>query len=195
VPRDLALFDLDNTLTHGDTLVPWLVAVAGWPRFAVAGLGATFQRVAAPAGADRRTVFKEALQIPLLRGVTKAEGLRRAEAVAPDLRWKREAPAALERLRAAGAQIVVATGAARVAAEIFVRHRFGEGILVLGTELETVDGCFTGRLAGGNCVREEKARRVSAWIEANGPFGERWGYGNAPHDLPMLALVDHATVV
>jgi phosphoserine phosphatase len=66
---------------------------------------------------------------------------------------------------------------------------------VIGTDLEVVDGKLTGRLASVNCVRDEKARRVAEWVGANGPFKESWGYGNRPHDLAMLALTDHPTVI
>lgn len=191
----LAVFDLDDTLTYGDTLVPWLVAMTGWRRFAGAVALAGYRRLTAPAGSDRRTVFKEALQVPLLAGVTEVEAVARAVLVAPRLRWRRETATALERHLREGARVLVATGAARLAAEQFIRLRFGDSVTLIGTELELSDGQLTGRLAGGNCVRQEKARRVQAWLEAHGPFGESWGYGNAPHDLPMLALVDHAMVI
>ena len=80
---NLAIFDLDNTLTKGDTLVPWLVALAGRRRFLMAAAGAGLARVRARPLADRRTVFKEALQIPLLAGVTVARADQAAQAVAP----------------------------------------------------------------------------------------------------------------
>ncbi|MDP9195917.1 MAG: haloacid dehalogenase-like hydrolase, partial [Pseudomonadota bacterium] len=63
------------------------------------------------------------------------------------------------------------------------------------TDLEVVDGILTGRMDGGNCVRQEKARRVRAFLEQHGPFDETWGYGNRPHDIPMLDLLDHRIIV
>ncbi|MBV6633378.1 MAG: HAD-IB family phosphatase [Alphaproteobacteria bacterium] len=194
--RQLAVFDLDNTLTKGDTLVPWLVGIAGRLRFARALRQASWARFTAPKGADRRTVFKEALQIPCLSGVPVDYAVSMAQRVAPRLRWKQLAPNALNKHKQDDVTVLVATGAARLAAEHFVAHRFGSDITVIGTEL-AVDGKgnLTGRLDGGNCVRQEKKRQVEAWIAKQGPFDEIWGYGNKPHDLPMLELVDHATIV
>ncbi|MEM6903520.1 MAG: HAD-IB family phosphatase, partial [Pseudomonadota bacterium] len=192
--RKLAVFDLDNTLSEGDTLVPWLIEIAGRGRLISALLQAGWARLTAPSGADRRTVFKEALQIPCLAGVYLEAAEAAAQCVAAEIRWKQLAPDALVQHQSDGARILVATGAARLAAEHFISHRFGSDITVMGTELEVDgEGRLTGRLDGGNCVRQEKRRQVEAWIAEHGPFDEIWGYGNEPHDVPMLELVDHAT--
>ena len=71
----------------------------------------------------------------------------------------------------------------------------GKADAVIGTDLEIVNGKLTGKLAGANCIRDEKARRVAEWVSQNGPFQESWGYGNRPHDLAMLALTDNPVVV
>jgi phosphoserine phosphatase len=47
----------------------------------------------------------------------------------------------------------------------------------------------------GNCVRLRKAERVAEWLQDNGPFDDTYGYGNAPHDLPMLELLNHKIIV
>ncbi len=65
---------------------------------------------------------------------------------------------------------------------------------LLCTEMAVADGRVTGLLKG-NCVRQEKARRVAALIAATGPYDEIWAYGNAPHDLPMMELATHKIVV
>ena len=192
---NLAIFDLDDTLTHGDTLVPWLVAIAGRRRFLAAAARAGWARFRSAPLADRRTVFKEALQIPLLNGVSVERADQAARAVAPRIRWKNVAPRAFDDHLAKGDRVLVATGAARMAAHHFVTHRFGDRFTIIGTELEQRDGRLTGRLDGPNCVREAKAAAVKQWLDAHGPFGEIWGYGNKPHDIPMLALVDHARVI
>jgi HAD superfamily phosphoserine phosphatase-like hydrolase len=96
--------------------------------------------------------------------------------------------------KADGALIVVATGAL----DLYIRALLADlpVDLVLATELETTaDGRLTGALKGGNCVRKEKARRVAALLAAEGPFAISYGYGNAPHDLPMLDLLDQRMVI
>ncbi|NTU76734.1 MAG: haloacid dehalogenase-like hydrolase, partial [Alphaproteobacteria bacterium] len=63
------------------------------------------------------------------------------------------------------------------------------------TRLQAKDDVLTGLMESGNCVRQRKAELVAAYLAAHGPFAESWGYGNLPHDLPMLALVQHKIIV
>ena len=49
---------------------------------------------------------------------------------------------------------------------------------VLCTEMEVVDGRYTGRMATPNCHGEEKVRRLQAWLAAE--------YGT---DLPRVACL------
>jgi HAD superfamily phosphoserine phosphatase-like hydrolase len=103
--------------------------------------------------------------------------------------------AALNAHREAGCAIVIATGAPEIYVAALLRAGGIKADAIVATAVEIVDGKLTGRLAGPNCVRDEKARRVTEWVAANGPFTESWGYGNRPHDLAMLALTDHPTVI
>jgi phosphoserine phosphatase len=66
---------------------------------------------------------------------------------------------------------------------------------VICTEMEIKDGIITGEMTNGNCVRQRKAELVAAYMAAHGPFDASWGYGNFPHDLPMLELVKYRTIV
>ena len=103
--------------------------------------------------------------------------------------------AAFQGHRRAGDVLVIATGSPRLVVERLAAEHCPPD-LVIGTELElAADGRLTGRLAGPNCVREDKARRVGDWLAAQGPVRASYGYGNHPHDLPMLALVDHPRLV
>ncbi len=63
---------------------------------------------------------------------------------------------------------------------------------VVCTMLErAADGRLTGRLSGANCRGAEKARRVRAWLEAEGlEDAELWAYGDSSSDDELLALAD-----
>lgn len=195
----VAFFDFDATLTRRDTLVAWLVALAGRRRvlqaLMAASAGSIGGRRERGTLADQRTRFKETLFRRLLAGVPVAEAAAAADRMRPHLRWREEIVARFRRHRADGDVLVIATGSPRIAVERLAADRCPPD-LVIGTELEqTADGRLTGRLAGANCVRTDKARRIADWLAANGPVGQSYGYGNRPHDLPMLALVDHPRVV
>jgi phosphoserine phosphatase len=63
------------------------------------------------------------------------------------------------------------------------------------TQIGTSDDIVTGEMINGNCVRLRKAELVGAWLAANGPFEQSFGYGNYPHDVPMLGLLKHRIIV
>ena len=66
---------------------------------------------------------------------------------------------------------------------------------LLMTDVEIVDGIVTGVLHHGNCVRQGKADRVAAYMREQGPFGDTYGYGNFPDDVPMLNLMKYRVIV
>ena len=190
---DIAVFDFDCTLTRTDTLVPWLRELAGIrrvPRGLANGIGRFLQ-----AGTDRRTAFKAALLGRLARGRSVADGQAAARRLSARVRWRQEQLDRFAWHKDQGHMTVIATGSPRLAvAELVADHCQPD--LLIGTELEVDDaGLLTGRILGGNCVREEKARRIEGLMQRLGPFGESFGYGNLPHDRAMLGLMQHRVVV
>ncbi len=196
--RVLAVFDWDGTLAEGDCLFPFLVAVAGPAACALTWGAALGEGVAGPGdatGKDLRTRVKEAWVRRLLQGRPLAEVREVARTrLRPQRRWRTFMHATLERHHAAGHDVLIASGALDVCMDALlddVPHTDR-----LCTSLETRDGILTGSFtAEGNCVRNRKAERVAAWIADHGPYATTWGYGNLPHDLPMLNLLDNRVVV
>lgn len=69
---------------------------------------------------------------------------------------------------------------------------------LLATDIEEVDGLFTGRPRGTPTFREGKIHRVNEWLAALGfrlEDFESWFYSDSLNDLPLLALVDHPVAV
>jgi HAD superfamily hydrolase (TIGR01490 family) len=191
--RGVALFDLDHTLTRQDSFPMWIAILVGWRRtlraFAMAGFALR------PGRSDIRGRAKETILRWSVRGATVAEAQAAGRLLGQRIRWRQSVIAALNHHREAGRAIVVATGAPELYVAPLLRAAGIKADAVIGTALEIIDGKLTGRLSGANCVRDEKALRVAQWLAANGPFGESWGYGNRPHDLPMLALTDYPTII
>jgi phosphatidylglycerophosphatase C len=191
--KSLALFDLDGTLTRGDTLFWWIAALIGRAR-ASAAFARAFGKLRTPN--EMAADWRGRVKCAFLANVAGIETRRAAQAgaqVRDTIRWRAPILDALRAHAALGHRIVVVTGAPAIYLPALLAHLPIDA--VLGADLEEEDGRLTGRLAAPNPVRAAKRVRAQAWIEANGPFGESWGYGNAPHDLPMLTLVDHAIVV
>jgi HAD superfamily hydrolase (TIGR01490 family) len=69
---------------------------------------------------------------------------------------------------------------------------------LLATDIEEVDGAFTGKPRGTPNFREGKVRRVNEWLAGRGTqLGdyESWFYSDSMNDLPLLELVDHPVAV
>lgn len=101
----------------------------------------------------------------------------------------------LDRHRDAVRVIITATNAfvtGPVAAFFGVPH-------LIATDLESVDGRFTGRAAGTPCFREGKVSKLDEWLAARGQrladFDESWFYSDSANDLPLLSLVTHPVAV
>jgi HAD superfamily hydrolase (TIGR01490 family) len=105
------------------------------------------------------------------------------------------ARALLERHRGGERVIITATNAfvtGPIAAALGVPH-------LIATELETVDGRFTGHARGTPCFREGKVAKLEQWLAARGErladVGEAWFYSDSANDLPLLSLVTHPVAV
>jgi HAD superfamily hydrolase (TIGR01490 family) len=99
-----------------------------------------------------------------------------------------DAKAVVDRRLAAGDLVAVVT-----ATNSFVTRPIAElyGIShLIATELETIDGRFTGRAMGEPCFRAGKLSRVKQWLRTMdrdlGEFTESWFYSDSHNDLPLF---------
>jgi HAD superfamily hydrolase (TIGR01490 family) len=198
VGAGIAVFDLDGTLSRGDTFLPFLLGyLARHPTrwMALPYLAAAVARYYA--GAIDNSRLKTAFLTAIVGGAT-ADELRPwvAEFVPRLVRsgLRRDALAALASHRAAGRTTVLATASptlyvAPLAAELGFD-------VVIASDLECDDaGRFTGRLAAGNCHGAEKAARFSAWRARSSASGQLWVYTDHHADLPLLELADRRFAV
>jgi HAD superfamily hydrolase (TIGR01490 family) len=90
--------------------------------------------------------------------------------------------------------IVTATNrfiTAPIARELGVDH-------LLATDIEEIDGRFTGKPRGTPTFREGKIRRVDEWLAERGAKladYESWFYSDSHNDLPLLERVTHPIAV
>jgi HAD superfamily hydrolase (TIGR01490 family) len=78
-----------------------------------------------------------------------------------------------------------------IAEELGIEH-------LVATDIEEVDGRFTGRPRGTPCFREGKVARVGEWLSTLGrDLGdcESWFYSDSLNDVPLLERVDHPVAV
>jgi len=161
--RRIAIFDFDGTLVGGDSLLPYLGQVAGRMRSGLVfarALRAGLMGTRGNPDDDLRTRIKAGMLRWALAGVPMAVARQATEQMRNWPRWHEPTLTALKRHADAGDMVVVATGGLSLYIPLLL-----EGLPVnriLSTDMEVVDGVLTGRMQGGNCLRAEQARRVSA---------------------------------
>jgi phosphatidylglycerophosphatase C len=190
--RTVAAFDLDGTLTRGDTLLPFLWRVRGGARTSRALLVNSVLITRAVLSAPHRHRAKEAVIAHLLAG-QDAEALREtAESFADEVVARRLRPAILDRVelhRAAGHELVIVSASPELYVGAVGRRLAFDA--VLATRLEVgPDGRLTGRLAGPNSRGAEKVARLRAWTAEAPAFV--YAYGDTAGDRELLATADAA---
>jgi len=192
----LAAFDFDGTVTRRDTLIPFLVRVAGPQRFTAAWtrIGSMASRRRLDLG-DRDEVKAHLVRI-LLAGRRLDEVDALGERYARDLlAGDRLRPLVMDRLRAhreRGDLCVLVSASLVHYLEPIARELGLDG--VVGVRPEAVDGVLTGELTRPNVRAEQKVVQLDEWLADRGvrpAAGERSAYGNTSGDHALLAAADH----
>jgi HAD superfamily hydrolase (TIGR01490 family) len=197
--RALALFDLDETLLAGDSDYEWgqfLVDTGVLDRVTYEARNKEFY--------DRYRAGTLDLEEFLDFQLRPLSWFSRAELDAWHARFmvskilpiiRPGARALLDRHRDAVQVIVTATNrfvTGPIAAALGVPN-------LIATNLEELDGRFTGRANGTPCFREGKVTRLEEWLASRGErladYDESWFYTDSANDLPLLSLVTHPVVV
>jgi HAD superfamily hydrolase (TIGR01490 family) len=196
----LALFDLDHTLLSGDSDVLWCDFLVGLglldPSFAernrrmaedyTAGVVTPADYCSFYAGtlAGQDETYWEPIRQRFL-----------AEVIRP--RIPDDARALLQRHRDLGHTLVLTTATNRIvsaltAVDLRVDH-------YLATDVEMVDGRFTGRTRGMLNMRTGKVERLRAWLQDQGEaetvLRQATFYSDSINDLPLLSVVRQPVVV
>jgi HAD superfamily hydrolase (TIGR01490 family) len=198
--KRLALFDLDHTLLSGDSDMLWCDFLvdeglldesfrernADLVRRYTAGTvtPAEFCNFYASTLAGRDATFWQPWRERLL-----------VERVQP--RISADARTLLQRHREAGDTLVLTTATNRVITELVARDLGVDHHIA--TEVEVVDGRFTGRTRGVVNMRTGKVERLRAWLAEHGLdesiLKQATFYSDSINDLPLLSVVGHPVVV
>ncbi|MEN9553274.1 MAG: hypothetical protein RLY24_869 [Actinomycetota bacterium] len=184
----VAAFDVDNTLTVRDCVVPFMQRVAGRSGFAKACVSQLVDLVKLILQRDRDAIKAYFVEKVFAGKNVEEVGLSGVEFASHVVRsWMREDVAQQMRWHQSQGHVVVLVSASL---EPYL-HAFGdfcEVDAVLCTELEQSDGIFTGKIAGSNCRGPEKVRRLREWMESSGISAESlmYAYGDSSGDTALL---------
>lgn len=186
----VAFFDFDGTLTHGDSLLPFLRMVAG-PRLYWKNMLQLAPVLAAYAvRMVRNDVAKQLVLTKFLAGMEKQALLRQGYHFADRLHTLQRAQgmARLAWHRQQGHRCVLVSASLDIYLEPWAKAVGFDHILTSALAYDA-DGKVSGRLLGANCFGEEKVQRILAWLQDN-PADYSYAYGDSRADLPMLRMVD-----
>lgn len=194
---NLAVFDLDHTLLNGDSDYLWgqfMVANGLVDREYYTRENQRFYDEYAAGTLDIHEFAAFSLRPLMDHPLDRLLALRNrfvAEQIVPVI--STHAPALLDRLRAAGDELLITTATNRFIVEPIAEH-LGVPHL-LATEPERDGERFTGRIARSN-FREAKVSNLQQWLDAHPVKFERLsGYSDSRNDLPLLEFVHHPHAV
>jgi HAD superfamily hydrolase (TIGR01490 family) len=194
----LALFDLDNTLIAGDSDHAWGEFLVRMGRVDAAEHqrrnDAFFQDYQA-GRLDINAYLRFALA-PLATMTTGelAHLHRQFMSEVISAWWLPRAAAVITRHRSAGDRLVVITSTNRFVVEPICAHL---GITdLIATELEQIDGRYTGNILGEPSYRDGKVIRLQQWLEnRDQSLAGSYFYSDSINDLPLLQHVDNPVAV
>jgi phosphatidylglycerophosphatase C len=191
----IAIFDLDGTITHHDTLFPLVLRYLARRPWRLPRLVAVLPALLRFAFDHDRGILKQSLLRATMRGAARTD----VDALAREfVRDKiendcfRDALATIRRHRDARHHLVLMS-----ASVDFYVPEFGRQLgfdQVISTEVKWMGDCLDGTLTSANRRGEEKARCVRQLLHEHGDV-DSFAYGNSDSDLPHLRLVKHGQLV
>lgn len=188
----VAAFDFDGTLTHRDSFLPFLRALAGDRVYAQRMLGLAPVLLGYGLGLVKNHHAKARVLAAFLSGQDVQQIQQVAQEFATRQLPGRIRASALTRLRwhqQQGHRCVIVSASL----ECYLRP-WAQSVdvdEVIGSQLAMAGDSYTGQLAGANCYGAEKPRRLLELL------GERdaytlYAYGDSKGDRELLALADFA---
>jgi phosphoserine phosphatase len=178
----------------------FFAAVAGWPRVVSAFLESlvlfTFEHFVWKTDRvriDRGTFFKVQMLQRLIAGRRVASLSEPIAKLVRTALWNEKICDLLREHYGKGHHVVIASGSLSLYLPEMVKNLPHHALLC--TDVGISDGIVIGDMPLGNCVRQGKAERVATYMNEHGPFGESWGYGNFPDDVPMMNLMKYRVIV
>ncbi|MFI8607708.1 HAD family hydrolase [Pseudomonas sp. AOB-7] len=194
----LAIFDLDETLIHGDCASLWAVEMTklGWAD-GEAFIAREQELMHLYAAGKLAMEDYMAFTLAPLVGRTAEEVAHVVEPFVEDVIepiFYSDASRTLAAHREAGDRLLVISASAHFLVSA-IAERFGIDE-VLAIDLEQQHGFYSGRTQGVLTYREGKVTRLHAWLaEQNENLAGASFYSDSRNDLPLLQLVDRPFAV
>src|SRR5919197_4564186 len=194
-PTAAAFFDVDNTMMRGASIYYFARGLAARKLFTMRDLalfawGQVSFRLRGAENAEHISTAREAA-LAFVAGQKVDDLIRLSEEIYDEIMadriWHGTRALALQHLDA-GQRVYLVTATPVEVAQVIARRLGLTG--ALGTVAESVDGVYTGRLAGSLLHGPAKAEAVRALADREGLDLDRCSaYSDSYNDLPLLSLV------
>jgi len=199
VLKPFALFDFDDTLIRGDSIVKlcFYAVRKGWMnplRLLPVGVHSALYLC----GLSTPQKAKQAA-LRFLKGRSEDEVNRFAEDFCRTVLIPRLYPDGVKELKAraeSGCEVWLVSASPEFYLKPLMKHL--PLSCVVGTRLYVEDGRHTGLMAGENCRGVEKPLRIAEMLAARGDmldYAGSWAYGDTAGDAPMLMQCGHKMAV
>jgi len=201
--HQLAIYDMDRTITRTGTFTPFMLHAASRlaPWRLILAPAAAMVALSYKLGMIERKSVKEINQALMIgRGVSRARFRAVAESFADAIMRVNVHPGALDAIaadRAAGRRLVMATASSRLYVES-IAARLGFDDVIATNGFHGLDDFVSPRIDGENCYGPAKLRMIEAWMAAEGldraDCHIRF-YSDHASDAPVLAWADEPFAV
>ncbi len=194
-----ALFDFDNTLAQGDSIVPFLLycichGKAPWYQLVKAVHGFLQQK-----RCPEKVSHAKEETLSFLTGMEQEKINDLARSFWRDCLSKRlyaDAVAEMRRLKEAGYYVLVVSASPSVYMDVLPEFLPADGVIATTCGVDD-QGRYNG-LVGENCKELQKPLRIAAYLAAKHLVllpEKSCAYGDSKSDIPMLSLVAAPTLV
>lgn len=189
MPRTLALFDFDGTITTDDSLLKFIRFVVGDIKFLIGLVALSPILTAYSLKLIPNYKAKQKMLSWFFKDDDEAFFLNAANQYSLSLIDKIVRPKAIERIKwhkKEGHMVVIVSASL----ECWLRPWCNQnGIELLATQLEIKNGKVTGYLSSKNCYGQEKVNRIKAQYNLK-DFEYIYAYGDSSGDIEMLELAN-----
>lgn len=186
---NLAIFDFDGTISNKDSFEDFIFYTHGVSRTAWGVLLNSPILIAYLLKLVPNWQAKEKMFAHFYRGWEVAQFDTLAKKHANQRLPKILRPAALKKLawhKQQGHKIVVVSASFESYLNVWCR---AEGLDLLATQVEVIDGKLTGKFASKNCYGDEKVHRIKAAYDLK-DFQYIYAYGDSRGDLPLKTIAN-----
>ena len=185
-------FDFDGTLTTADTLLEFIKFAKGKSRFLMVFLMYSPLLVLMKLHLYPNWKAKQHIFAHLFEGMRIEKFDKLCHTFAEEHQYLLR-PQGIQRVHEAleaGKQVLVVSASIDNWVRPFFLVRGLEGVEVLGTQIEVVDGRLTGRFLSRNCYGAEKVRRITDVFPHDRQAYTIEAFGDSRGDKEMLAFAD-----